>query len=391
MSQSSAEQRAVFLFSSNSEPLYAQNVLEILATPPGAVKQWRYAEKWVSPEFAEAVRTNQIVGLPVLLHFSLQQRAQLHEPVFLPIRTGTVKGAETVGNGFFVIRVRLEDDAGLRATDAGTGTGEPADGGAAAYKAFIAELGVPHPYKVSASIGPILPPEKRHTTGGRESGLFENNVAWLAKTETFRAARFFRFYRLVEHGGREEIAPDEEGSFCLRAGRTYELELFLFQPERVERETRFEIFSDEVSVSVIGRRSFDVASRYDLVRVPLAVSLPTDVSGLKTFLTVAPEVGAQGPKLELPLEVRASKSDRAVTVGGSALTLLFLAAQALVTGAGAKVGLLVAAVLLGTFLAWRNRPIGPLAGGMRPAPTPYPPAPDPAVPGHKGQPASHIA
>lgn len=365
MSPETTDQRHVYLFSSNSQPQYAQNVLDVIAAPPGAVLQWRYEERWVSEEFAEAVRDGTIRGLPVVLHFSLQQRAQLQEPALLPIRTGRIVNARILGRGVFIVWVRIVDDAGLGWTGAGAADSDEMDRGARRYGELLDERSIPRPYGASASIGAPLPSGQALATGDRTSGLFENNVKWLAQTETFRSARFFRFYRLVEQGGKGELKLDEEGRLKLRAGRSYELELFLFQPDSVEEPSTFEVFTDETAVSVVGRRTFSVASSYDLVRVRLAIQLPAEMKELDTTLVVMPQEGTQGPNLELPLRVVAARLDRMATVGGSALTLLLLAAQALVESGPVKVGLLAVAVLLGTFLAWRNRPIAPLAGGIR--------------------------
>jgi hypothetical protein len=105
-----ASSRWLYLFSSNRSPLYAQDILNVLAAPAGARYQFRYDIAYVEnvplDDGGEATASSwqQIEpGTPVLVLFSLQQQAKYFEPVFIPIRRGEViKHPYIFGSRLFV-------------------------------------------------------------------------------------------------------------------------------------------------------------------------------------------------------------------------------------------------------------------------------------------------
>src|SRR4051812_47467556 len=87
--------RRLYLYSSNIRPLYEQDILDLLAAPPGAHYQFRYDERYLNKEAKESWLN--LRGTPVLVHYSLQQRARYHDPAFIPVRCGSVVEASRVG------------------------------------------------------------------------------------------------------------------------------------------------------------------------------------------------------------------------------------------------------------------------------------------------------
>jgi len=92
------------------------------------------------------------------------------------------------------------------------------------------------------------------------------------------------------------------------------------QPREVASRTTFAIGSAEEVLKVIGLPEFDIASRYDLVRVPLHAP-PLSEEARETVLTIAPKIArTQGPHLNLRLRIKRHPSP--VTAAGAAGLLL---------------------------------------------------------------------
>jgi hypothetical protein len=201
------------------------------------------------------------------------------------------------------------------------------------YAAALADADVGRPYRLSASLGTDL--------SGASNGLFETapepaaafrrTAELLQRTEWFRRARFVRVTRICEGttGGRDIRLAD--GHYELVAGSSYELELTHYEPGDVTDRQPFSITTDGDLVQIIGRPGFDVASRYDYVRVFLHTSLPPRGEASDTVLTVQPDATVEGPTIRLPIRVVPPAGDAVKVAAGSALTLFLLGLPAVAT------------------------------------------------------------
>ncbi|MGQ0679898.1 MAG: hypothetical protein ACT4OM_09645 [Actinomycetota bacterium] len=301
------EMELLYLFSSNISPQYEQDILNLLAYPPGLRYQFRYDRKYVNPAALELWPRDGLKDRDVLVHFSLQQAARYHSPVFFPVRRAIVTASETIGNDVHVVEFVLGDYVSL---DEPLGVdGKPAySSKALAYTKIVAEKVRDVPYHYSATLAPDV------TMGLRKPGedgfvKFERSVRYLRLTDSFREAWFFHVVQIglrdpdqSQSRGRVEI---ENGTFSLQGGRTYELQILQRQPQEVSTTQPFSVSSDKEVLKVIGREGFDIASRYDLIRIPFHVADPEDGSR-DTVLAIDPAVGSQGPVVRLPIRVRPS-------------------------------------------------------------------------------------
>jgi hypothetical protein len=114
----SPQEPALYLFSSNSLPLYLQNMLNVLAQPYGAIDKVRYSERWVSLEFQRQgpgekridweARLQDYVGKRALIVLLKQPLNMDHEKKsdadlrFYPLRYATVTKLQWDGNVLFV-------------------------------------------------------------------------------------------------------------------------------------------------------------------------------------------------------------------------------------------------------------------------------------------------
>lgn len=299
----------ILLFSSNIRPLYEQDILDVLAAPEGVRYRFRYEDRYVSrvllDQWGERLR-----DVPVLILFSLQQEARYHDPAFFPVRLGVVRRAwqearyhflEFTIGGYVSLSEPPPDEARRDRRPKW-------DQRVREFTKYLADQSCETPYAVSASIGPDI-------INGGDSGLdvkadatvlFERTSRYLAWTDSFREARFVRFLRLVPEGAPDDQALriDQTGNvFNLTAGVTYRLQVLQAQPVDVRDREVFLVESDGELIKVIGREGFEIASRYDVVDVPIHARYHGSVEIRETVLVVAPNEGMQGPSIRLPLRV----------------------------------------------------------------------------------------
>lgn len=329
-------QPLLYLFSSNIRPLYVQDILDVLAAPYGARYQFRYEEKYVS----DTARTTGLAGMPVLVHFSIQQEARYHDPAFVPVRRGKVVNAEARA-GIFVVEFELGDYVAL--------VRKPSDApsvAVAAYTAAVKAAGIEAPYDVSASVGPDLAADTGSpfdTTSG-ETIAFRSTTELLQRTDWFRDARFVRFLRMAEHKlGANDIRL-KDGYFNLKAGTTYELELTHYEPADVTTREPFIIDADGDVLRIVGRAGFDIASRYDVIPLYVHAVRGSGNEPRATVVAIRPGVGVQGPSLRIPVRVLTSKRRTVSLALATAAVLVLFGLPAVFTSMsqGAKFALVLA-------------------------------------------------
>src|SRR5581483_7510738 len=174
-----------------------------------------------------------------------------------------------------------------------------------------------------------------------------------------------RFLRLHSHKQNESSQSQLAGApphLEFLRGRTYDIELFSYQPQGVAAPERFVVCSDGSSVQVIGRHGFDVASRYDRVRVAVQAQLPANGGAVQTLVVVEPGPSVQGPTIQLPVLVRERPGVRPASVAAAVLSLGLLVGVSVVSASGLKAAFLAIGLLLAFVLQSYGRPIASLAG-----------------------------
>lgn len=315
----SGEPELVYSFSSNQSPLYIQDVLDLLALPLGARHQFRYFDKWI--EETARMQWAHLEGRQILLHFAIQQLARFHQPAFIPIRLGTVRRTERVGS-IYVLEFELGGYVALQRTSTKSDKARDIYGPSVQdYDSHLASLKIKRPYDAWVSLGPSA-------LGGMDCAsdqmqLFERVTEFLSQTESFRRARYYRVISLRESGRSATYMSDpsdvlpSEGKFRLDGGVTYELTLAHTQPAEIQEREEFTVSADDGILRVIGRKNFEISSRYDLIRIFLHAVHPPTSEPRETVLAIDPAVGVQGPRLRMRTEIRANPARTAVGVAGS--------------------------------------------------------------------------
>jgi hypothetical protein len=310
-----ASPKWLYLFSSNRSPLYAQDILNVLAAPAGGRYRFRYDAGYVEDVPPEeggegtATKWEQIeAGTPVLVLFSLQQQAQYVEPVFIPIRKGEVlKRPYAFGSRLFV-EFRLGTIVALPVP---TSSRDPDYADRVRQFTDYVEGRTKTPYRYSASLGDPIPgctqPPPPWDVVEDQNVLFERAGAYLVRTDTFHDAQFIRVLTLSETGSEQAIEPTPDGTFELDAGRTYDLALLHAQRAAPASPLPYVIDVDGTILHTIGRPGFDIASRYDRVVLRIAATQAPGLEDRETVLTVEPGDGVQGARVELPIRVRANR------------------------------------------------------------------------------------
>ncbi len=370
------EGRRLYLFSSNVQPLYAQHALNILAMPAGRRTTLRYSCRWVNDE-AKQVWGCRLDGQPVLMHFALQQQAHFFEPAFFPLRTGHVVKATKEGQYHFV-EVAVGDYVALKwpmSEEEGRWQESELAGPVAAYRSFLDEHSIGRPYPSSAALGndvleeaqaEVVDTAPAGDAGQRDIELFRRNAEYLQRTQSFNKTRFIRFLRLAESGKNDASAQTRLSGDppCLEvtAGRTYEIEIFSFQPHGVDTPEPFVVSADGVAIQLIGQAGFEVASHYDRIKLAIRPQLPANARSVQALVLIEPGAQVRGPRIELPFKVRDRRGIRPVTVAGSVVSLGLIVSVSLASSAALKVGLLTGGLLIAYALQWFGRPIASLVG-----------------------------
>ena len=381
----SADSRRLYLFSSNAQPLYARHALNVLAMPAGQRTTFRYSSEWIN-EAAERDWGPRLHGQRVLMHFAVQQHYS--EPALFPLRTGRVVNADRKGPYHFV-EVEIGDYVALKwpipAGEKGQLSEEQLQRPVAAYRALLDahEVGRPYPNSAALSedvlqgacselidVGPAGDPQHRDIECFRQSAEF------LQRTESFRSTRFIRFLGLTKQGAADSSAQSKLAGDppCLHAtaGRTYEIEIFSFQPLGLTKPEPFVVSADGVAIQVIGRAGFDVASHYDRIKVAIRPQLPANAKSIDTLIVIEPAPQVDGPRIELPIKVRDRRWVRPATFIASAVSLGLIVSASVVSHAHLKVAFLGAGLLVALLLQWFGRPS--IASLVGPAATAYPTA-----------------
>jgi hypothetical protein len=379
-----ASSKWLYLFSSNRSPLYAQDILNVLAAPAGGRYVFRYDMPYVEDSTAEGWDAIE-EGTPVLVLFSLQQQAQYFEPAFIPIRKGEVIKPKVFGSRLFV-EFRLDNIVALPRLEASAR--DPAY--AAGVRAFTKYLKdkTKTPYPVSASLGDPIPgcttPGPPWNVADDQDVLFESTGAYLVRTETFAEAQFIRVLAITRTGSDESIEPTPNGVFELDAGRTYDLALLHAQRVAPSPPLPYVVDVDQTILRTIGRPGFDIASRYDRVVLPISASPASGLEDRQTVLAIQPGEGVYGARVEIPIRVRANRK-QALGVGGlQALGLVFVALASILTGVDSAIRIVAATLGAATAAGLQLLGTMPLRAAWMPSlgPKTPPPAAPPPIHGH---------
>jgi len=348
------EKKVLCHFSSNLRPRYAQDILNILAAPGGVTYTSRYVRR-VVPDALASAWGDQLIGKTVLIHFSLEQPARYHEPVFFPIRSATVTQAHQLGNDLFVLQFALGRMIGLTEPDEHGGDKRFADR-AHAYTNFLKDMlgddAVPYGTYVSGGDDVTRRDAARLDTTDDELQLFERNTRYISRTDAFAAAWFIHAVGIAEHDDEsfEVVRSRMSGQgqpFSLVGGTTYRIYIVQRQPRDITTEASFVIDTDDEVLHVIGRKGFTIGSGYDRFLIPVFAKEPPG-DETRSVIAIRPD-GCAGPTVEIPVRVTPSIKSAGAAVG-TGVSLFLLGVLTLTPGAEPWVKGLFFAAALGVYL-----------------------------------------
>jgi hypothetical protein len=355
--------KILYLFSSNAQPLYSQNVLNFIAAPRGAVHMLRYEETWVHKDLRSDWRADNLEGYRALLHFSFQHDEQYVEPALLPVRWATVIATRTDG-AFYFVRVRVDEDVALKAPPAVEGlepwqAKHPHAVRISEYRNELAYHNVPKPYPSSASRGPS---PATWSTPLLDSKLtapdaLRRHAEYLSRVTPLADAQFVRLLSINDATSGDEV-PYGGGNppwVVLKGGRPYRLNFFSFQPHGFSSPSVFEATADSSVVSFVGAAGFEVAGHYDRPEVLIKTAVPQVGNPLTTMLAIRGAAGTMAPRIDVPIQVKADAKASLFGATAAALVLVGLAVAPLL-GDGWQPAVAVGAALLGVvmqFTRWQ--------------------------------------
>ncbi len=356
----SATERCLYLFSSNQSRLYAQDILNVLGAPEGHPYTFRYDAKYVAKGLRDAWATLQ--DTPIVVLFSLQQKARFQAPAFIPIRGGYVLRTHREGESYFV-EFRLKEYVGLPEADIDD---HSQSAHVTKFTTRLREI-TEVPYSTSASLGSRL---LAHDVDidSEPSVLFARIGSYLAKTETFEKARFVRVLGIRRTDAVRESERDYLKTYAakpfyrLKARSAYELVIFHAQPETPPTPAPFQLFVDGSNLRVLSSGRFTIASRYDEITARLATADATGLENHETAIVLEPAEEVQGPVVTLKVFIEANRGRTVGVASTQALALLMVALAGVLSSApmAFRIGLAVigalAAVALGLVGAAALRP-----------------------------------
>lgn len=345
----------LYLFSSNAQPQYAQDILNALAAPIGHILTYRYSHEFV--DAATRTRWGDLVGENVLVHFSLQQPAHYFDAVLFPVRRGTVTAVQHQG-GVFMVSFAAGDYVAFHEPQSHEHYYEhPRE-----YRTELSKAGVKSPYVASATWSDhdmvaqepscldqtgLYPP--RDTTN---SILFQRIVQYLGRTETYSEARFYFAGPLVDVDSKAEVSL-AGNHYALQPGKLYQLQLFQSQLKDVHSEATLNVVVDGTVLKTVGDAQVKISSPYDIAAIEIATT-PTDDNKPRTaVIAIVPDVGVLAPRLSLPVAVKKSGTEAFVSIASTGLGLALLGLATLLPWAWQfKAG---AVLVFASLAAWLNQ------------------------------------
>jgi len=345
----------LYLFSSNSQPQYAQDILNTIAGPKGYRMTFRYDAKFVDAR-ARTHWDSRLDGHPVLIHFVLQQAHQYFEPVLFPVCRGQVISVRREGD-IHLIHFTVGDVVSLPHPEDLNAYWKRTD----AYRQLLQNHDLPLPYVkyaifsdydvVEDGPGALMRSDRPSPNDHSVPEVFRLTTEFLAKTDTFATARFSYVSRLCRRGGKDPESIDATShGYKLTAGEEYELEFLQAQPGLIRETSTMKVILDGNTLQAIGPSELSIGSPYDVQSIRIA-ALPT--TGPKyTTIGLRPAEGVQGPILDIPVETRPSTVKKFGRAIGTAIALVAVGLSSIFTGlgGGAKLALVLGGAVLASVL-----------------------------------------
>jgi hypothetical protein len=326
----------LYLFSSNAQPQYAQDILNALAAPIGYRMTFRYDSKYVDAAAHAVWNKEHLANEPLVVHFVLQQSHEYFTPVLFPVCTGTVLDAFREGD-IHLVEIAVGDVLSLAAPtpDVQNPQREMHPERTAAYRQALEghALAVPYnKYAIKSDYNVLTDANASVVQAPNPQAVpevFRLTTSYLSRTETFASARFGYVLRL--NHGQDPVAIDAiSHCYKLTAGEEYELEFLQAQPGLMTTSTVMNVVLDGTALQPIGPTQLSIGSRYDVQSVRMVAMAMTN--GVKyTTIGLRPGDGVQGPMLDIPVEIHPSRGKNIKLGLGTMLPLVLIGLSSVLT------------------------------------------------------------
>jgi len=322
--QRSVDDKWLYVFTSTLRPLYVDDAVTVLGAAAGTRHRFRYADRHVADELADAWGDG-LVGRRVAVHLSIQHPAGYHEPVYVPLRAGTVTDARREGSMLIVeftadgfLAIARPDDA--YAADGDDGRKRRAAAVQNGTDRLLVATGREGPRTGQHAVlgqAPLLPPH------GQDDGLaFQQLAAYVSEALHYTPRLLARVAQLWDEDDGSEVHHDPKtGVYPLRAGRRYTVVLVHQQREQPADGTVLTV-SVPPPLAVLGDPVQPVSSRYDVIPVQLFAAHRDDF--VVGEISVALTGPTPGPSLRMTVSVMPGAAATVGTplLGGTAAALV---------------------------------------------------------------------
>lgn len=289
--------------SSSARPRYKRDVHRSIAMPFGALLQFRYDKKHVSPEVRSLFTAKTIVGQTCLLAYNEPPRDGRARVV--PTRMASISHVEETGSSYNVDLELGNFAAAAEAKGFESWLNKKVGESLPSYKA-----GTPVDGFSLMELGADEDVQTRLAQGS-DAKAWESMVAPVATCPGFAADDYFLRVEGLVASGTGDLAPREGARYSLKPATGYVVRIHQFHPTKAPKDAKLLLASNNESLQFLTGTSLELDSRYDFKRVHLQTARPKrTVRGFIALTRV--NAGRQELDFELPFQVKGSVLRRSV-------------------------------------------------------------------------------
>lgn len=329
--------KGLTLFTSDSRPRYATDILNVLALPIGAFYHFRYEAKYLTSEIQNEFENQTPEGTRVLIVFRDETAAE--SPFMVPVRWATVNSVERISD-FYVIRFCLEGYP-VFSKDY-TGSKEDIQLLCGRFLLQFSEASRHLPVQLG-----LTPLVELRSTADKNSWI--EAVKRLAQHGTFSTSHFVRIAGITDRRGKN-LRLSVDGEYILTEWQYAVLQLDYFAVNYGPHRAELKLTSDPKLVRVASIGSITLDSRYD--------SRKTWIQGGSVPGTTATELhistsggGDAMPQTEVKLPIVVARSKRMLMwrIGASTIGAGLIATPGIL-GSGTDPALRILTALCGALI-----------------------------------------
>jgi hypothetical protein len=289
-------ENGVTLFTSDSRPRYAVDLLNVLALPLGTEYHFRYSTSYVPSQIRHEFENCNAPGTVALIAFR-DESQQAEAPFMVPVRWATITSVQLVAD-FYVVGFELGNYPIL--SDHYNGNrAEIEEKSSAQREEFVAAT---RDLPVQAGLTSLVEP-----TTNFDRNTWIQIAKTLALHERFSSTHFLRVRGVTDRMGRDAWHSSER-AYVLSERQYGRIRLDYFAEEYEEDDAVLCFTGDESLIRIASRANIPLDSRYDSRQVLIqAGSVPGHTSTEVEISVCATHENPYQTTLRLPFQVSRSK------------------------------------------------------------------------------------